>query len=707
MRLSRTTTTALYAVLMVLLAASPSAGQAVANVAVTDQQQRPYHLPTVTNDPMTPGRVAISYHDDYAGDCYLARSSDGGGTWTNLDLVGPGGTAVVPAFPLAAPYARCLRPSTVFAPDGTLYYVYSAFQRVPGRPFGGYSTLFFTASRDGGITFTTPVRVDPGQPPPSVFASGVGDLNARIAVDESTGRVYVGWHRSSTDFYSNADGFIASSTDGGRSFSPPVRVNIDPQKANLVIPTVGPDGRLSVAYQDFQPFAAANGAGPINLFVVSSSDGGAHFGAPVRVAAAEFGGCAAFGCQQDGAGNYTRGPMHDINAGRSPGQLFYTASWYRPDVGVNRSQLWVSNDAGRNWSEPQTFGIPEGAPSDGQLLPSLSVASNSRVDIGYYDLMPDLRENTYLTSTRDGGQTFSAPRKISDIPSDTRNGPPQDFGNDSYTEGELVSSTATTAYIAWEDSRRGALGTNKLDIFATSVAFAPDATPSGQPPAVTPPPPSAVPGPPPAACGKSTSKLALARATFDRATRSISILAPITRLASGSAKITLLAARKTLTFNAPIDSRNGRIRVTRTLTAAQTRLGTGIVTIRYDGDADTRPQNVRLRAADNPAGMRMTRPTITANGFLRATGSVTERARGVVRVQLEYTNRADGQTVTIERAATIRTGRWSVNSPLSSSLRTQIAQRCGTLHSYTLFTGSQPQRIRGEQRSFQVLPPQQ
>ncbi|MGI8801282.1 MAG: hypothetical protein ACR2KV_03785 [Solirubrobacteraceae bacterium] len=46
------------------------------------------------------------------------------------------------------------------------------------------------------------------------------------------------------------------------------------------------------------------------------------------------------------------------------------------------------------------------------------------------------------------------------------------------------------------------------------------------------------------------------------------------------------------------------------------------------------------------------------------------------------------------------------NSELSPSLRSQIASRCSTLHSYTLFTGYFPRRIRGEQRSFQVLGPQ-
>ena len=61
----------------------------------------------------------------------------------------------------------------------------------------------------------------------------------------------------------------------------------------------------------------------------------------------------------------------------------------------------------------------------------------------------------------------------------------------------------------------------------------------------------------PAACGEFTAKLSLARATYDRARRTISILAPISRIASGSARITLHAAGTKTVFDAPIDSANG------------------------------------------------------------------------------------------------------------------------------------------------------
>ena len=212
----------------------------------------------------------------------------------------------------------------------------------------------------------------------------------------------------------------------------------------------------------------------------------------------------------------------------------------------------------------------------------------------------------------------------------------------------------------------------------------------------------ATPGPGPGAtAGKLTAKLSIARARIDRGGRVLDVLAPITARASGRARVELHAAGRRYRFTAPIDAVNGRIRFRHRIPTAQARLGTGIVTIAYAGDADTRPQTVRLRAAIRPAALRLSRPRI-ADGRVRASGSVSSRARGVVRLQLEYDR--GGQTQIVRLRARIGTnGRWSLNEQLSAADLTGIAERQGTVHSYTLFTGYLPARMRGEMRSFQVL----
>ncbi len=209
-----------------------------------------------------------------------------------------------------------------------------------------------------------------------------------------------------------------------------------------------------------------------------------------------------------------------------------------------------------------------------------------------------------------------------------------------------------------------------------------------------PPPP-----PPPASCpAKFTSKLSLARASTVGG--KIDVLAPITSRASGRAAVEYHAAGRKTRFTTNVNSADGRIRFSRTVPAAQARLGTGILTLAYPGDADTRPQVVRLRAARNKARLNPSRPQII-DGRVRASGSVSSRARGVVRLQLEYQIFCTVRVLYFR--GRISDGRWSINTALTQQQQLEIAFRTGTVHSYTLFTGYFARRIRGEMRAFQVL----
>lgn len=68
-----------------------------------------------------------------------------------------------------------------------------------------------------------------------------------------------------------------------------------------------------------------------------------------------------------------------------------------------------------------------------------------------------------------------------------------------------------------------------------------------------------------------------------------------------------------------------QIRFQKAITAGQARLGTGIVNLRYLGDADTRPDQVRLRAASRRAELDVEEISLLGDR-LSAKGSVTSRA---------------------------------------------------------------------------------
>jgi hypothetical protein len=196
------------------------------------------------------------------------------------------------------------------------------------------------------------------------------------------------------------------------------------------------------------------------------------------------------------------------------------------------------------------------------------------------------------------------------------------------------------------------------------------------------------------------AKLQVKRATIYKSNDTISILAPITRRASGNVSLDLYAAGQHYDWTAAIDSAAGYIRTIHSIPAAQADMGTGILTITYAGNAATRPQVVRLRAANVHADLAATRPTYAA-GVLSDHGTISSSARGVVRVQLQYYS--GGQTTTLQFNAPIANGAWTLTTTLSAAEQAAIAARSGTLHSYILFTGYLPQRMRGEMRSYQVL----
>ena len=222
---------------------------------------------------------------------------------------------------------------------------------------------------------------------------------------------------------------------------------------------------------------------------------------------------------------------------------------------------------------------------------------------------------------------------------------------------------------------------------------------------LTPSPPPPPPPPTLANCSKAPPKMSIARARFDRFNRTISILAPISTRASGIAEVQLFGARRITEFTLPVDSARGRIRGARGVDAAQARASSVILTIRYPGDADTRPQSLRLRAALRAAKLSSRRPTISPDGRLDVAGAITKHAKGVVRVTLEWVNSIDGSISVVERQATIRApGRWGIRSQLPPGILDQIAKRCSTVQAQVLFTGYQPRLMRGEMRSYQVLP---
>ena len=188
------------------------------------------HFP-VAEQPTQPGIpfedkpviVADNTSSRYAGNLYvgwtrwriadsqmvLSRSTDGGKTWTQpLEIDDHAG---LPRDDNGAAEGY----DGAVGPDGTLYSIWSQDD-----------SIWFTTSHDGGQKFSRARAIL--HTAPTMFAiSTLERANGfpQIGIDPKSGRLYVAW----SDYRNgDLDIFVATSTNRGKSWSAPVRVNDDP-----------------------------------------------------------------------------------------------------------------------------------------------------------------------------------------------------------------------------------------------------------------------------------------------------------------------------------------------------------------------------------------------------------------------------------------------------------------------------------------------
>ncbi len=130
-----------------------------------------------------------------------------------------------PARAIASSVCYCCKTSFVAGADGTLYGVWRHV--FPGS----LRDMAFTVSRDGGRTFTAPVRVSEDR----WSFDGCPDNGPALAVD-SLNRVHVVWPSPADARNPNTMALFYAQSRDGTTFSPRVRV-----------PTSGPAGHVTVA----------------------------------------------------------------------------------------------------------------------------------------------------------------------------------------------------------------------------------------------------------------------------------------------------------------------------------------------------------------------------------------------------------------------------------------------------------------------------
>jgi hypothetical protein len=206
---------------------------------------------------------------DFSGDIWFSRTTNGGGSWEPARKIYKAGQV-----------AQTIGNVIVVLPDGSLVDVFTQIRFFKNSKSSRGTFISAIRSTDHGATWTQK------EAPISPFARGIvrdpddgaahrsGDINAEAAVDPNTGAISVVWQDSS--FGPRSSIALSRSTDGGQTWSTPIKVNATPtnipvgnQQAFTPVVAVNRGGTVAVSYYDFRSNTADGGATtPTDAFVV-------------------------------------------------------------------------------------------------------------------------------------------------------------------------------------------------------------------------------------------------------------------------------------------------------------------------------------------------------------------------------------------------------------------------------------------------------
>jgi hypothetical protein len=248
---------------------------------------------TITADPTNArfvyavwDRLRFGPEGAFSGDTLFARSTDGGRTWeptrTILDFPDNSGE-------------QSLGNQIVVLPDGTLVNVFLFFDDPDGF-------VAVQCSTNKGLTWSAPIVIDTFL---SSFLLGGAvvdpadgtrvrtmDVSPEIAVDPRSGRraLHVVWQ--DTRFSGGAlrdQVVLATSTDGGLTWSAPKRVSENPDvQAFTPSVEVATNGTVGLSYYDFTFDDPTGGTLDTDQWIAFSTDAGASFGRRQRVTPRSF-----------------------------------------------------------------------------------------------------------------------------------------------------------------------------------------------------------------------------------------------------------------------------------------------------------------------------------------------------------------------------------------------------------------------------------
>ncbi|MGI8984459.1 MAG: sialidase family protein [Acidimicrobiales bacterium] len=412
--------------------------------------------------------VYLAYSDMTSGACKFSVSSDRGATWRTED------PPVLEPFTqnCAMGYAgsQNLRTELTQAPDGTIYLVFQA--NAPDR--NGSRSVLLARSSDRGRSWAT-VAIDPGNRAPEPGVEMEVNFEGHIAIDPANPRrMYAMWRRSFSRFTPNKPTrpYMAISDDAGATWSSPQVMFERNNGFDGPRPVVVGD-KLFAFWRESAPPMPAAGADPLpaprvtRLFASVSTDEGKTW-TDHEIANAD-----------DSSEPI---PLYDRDRG-----IFHVV-WH-DNRAMELDAYYASSKDGITWSDPTRLNDDPVDNKYGQHYPQLSISPNGRLDVAWYDWREDpfppstvgngqtlsLFSNrgkfvsVYMTSSRDGGATWTPNVRVNDVPIDRTIG--SWVNNKDVMAPLAVASFNDGAILAWSDTRNGNEISQTQDIFTSTVIF--------------------------------------------------------------------------------------------------------------------------------------------------------------------------------------------------------------------------------------------
>ena len=229
----------------------------------------------------------------FRGDIMFSRTTNAGASWeaprsllpTNANLFTIGNQVVV-------------------LPDGTLIDVFALGKGSGVQPSKNPFTESVIRSTDKGLTWSNVIDISTDQSvavldPDTGRAVRAGEGLPDIAVDRSNGTLYAVWSDGRFSGGGHDDVALSRSTDGGLTWSSPIKINQTPNNATAFTPSVevSADGTVGVTYYDFRNNTADAGV-PTDYWLIhchsdctnpaSWSNSETHLAGPFDIETAPF-----------------------------------------------------------------------------------------------------------------------------------------------------------------------------------------------------------------------------------------------------------------------------------------------------------------------------------------------------------------------------------------------------------------------------------